>query len=348
MKAIQISFTDAQVEALAHQKDDNPFPEVRKRCYMVYLKALQFKHKDIEKIVGVSHTTVTNTLAMYKEGGLEAIKTRNYKGQPGELHQFKEKIKASLEAKPVATLKEAKARIQEITGIERSLPQVKYILNALGIKRRKVKQIPAKADIEKQEEFKKETLEPLIEQAKQNKIRLFAVDAAHFVLLPFLGFLYSLTTLFVLASPGRKRYNVLGALDMISKEFSFISNETYITTTSICALMDLLVKKYVGVPIYLLLDNARYQKNAAVQEYADKLGIHLVYLPPYSPNLNLIERVWKFLKKKALYSTYYANFDLFKKGIDEALNKVNDEYKAELKTTLTLKFQSFKDAKIKP
>ena len=75
-----------------------------------------------------------------------------------------------------------------------------------------MKQIPAKADVQAQEKFKTETLEPLIEQAQQQKLHLFFVDAAHFVMLPFLGYLYSLAVRYVRSVSGRKRFNVLGAL----------------------------------------------------------------------------------------------------------------------------------------
>ena len=61
-----------------------------------------------------------------------------------------------------------------------------------------------------------------------------------------------------------------------------------------------------------LLDNARYQKCKLVQNYATSVGIQLCYLPCYSPQLNLIERFWKFIRNECLYSKYYANFADFK------------------------------------
>ena len=155
--------------------------------------------------------------------------------------------------------------------------------------------------------------------------------------------------MFVKASAGRKRYNVLGALDAITKELTIFTNFTYINSLSICALLDKLKAHYVdGRPIHVILDNARYQKNKFVQAHADQLGITLVYLPAYSPNLNLIERLWKFVKKKVLYSIYYADFHAFTAAIDQCLVDTQDRYKEELSTLLTLNFQTFKNATIKP
>ncbi len=345
---IKITFTEEETALLKKEQEYNPFPIIRRRCRVLYLKSQDFKNKESEKIVGISHATVTNYLNLYQQGGIEALKTLDYKGQPSKLHRYTDQIKSSLEEKPVRTLKEARSRIKEITGIELSLPQIKYFLDKIGIKRRKVKQIPDKVQIEEQERFKTEELEPLVEKAQREEIYLFFVDAAHFVLRPFLGFLYCLTALFVKASAGRKRYNVLGALNAITKEIVTFTNFTYINSTSICALMDKLKSRYVDLPIYLILDNARYQKNKFVKEYAAQLGITLVYLPSYSPNLNLIERLWKFIKKEVLYSTYYETFSDFTHAIDQCLEDTKGKYKEDLKSLLALNFQTFKNAKIKP
>ena len=346
---VKLTCTQEEIAALKHEKDYHPVPKVRRRCEIVYLKTQGFLHKEIEKIVGISHGTVTSTLKLYRDGGLEAVQTLNYKGQPSDLHAYTETIKASLEQQPVATYKEARARIKALTKLDRSIPQITHFLNQIGCTRRKVHQIPDKLDIEKQETFKHDTLEPLIDQAQRQEIHLVFLDAAHFVLRPFLGVLLCFAPLFVKASAGRKRYNVLGALDAITKELTLFTNFTYINSLSICALLDKLKAHYVdGRPIYIILDNARYQKNTFVQAHADLLGITLVYLPAYSPNLNLIERVWKFVKKKVLYSIYYADFHAFTAAIDQCLADTQGLYKEELSTLLTLNFQTFKNATIKP
>lgn len=90
--------------------------------------------------------------------------------------------------------------------------------------------------------------------------------------------------------------------------------------------------------IYIFLDNARYSRNKEVYAEAKKLNIKLIFLPPYSPNLNLIERLWKFLKNKIRKNIYYNTFAKFKKAIYEFFKNI-EQYAAELKTLLTLKFQ---------
>ena len=96
------------------------------------------------------------------------------------------------------------------------------------------------------------------------------------------------------------------------------------------------------IPVSIVLDNARYQRCELVNTTAELLGIELLYLPSYSPHLNIIERLWKWIKKDCLYSKYYASFREFKKAIEVSLDKVqNSGCREEMKSLLTCKFQTF-------
>jgi transposase len=164
----------------------------------------------------------------------------------------------------------------------------------------------------------------------------------------FLGTLWSFSRLFVKTSAGRRRFNVLGALNAITHELVMITNDTYITADSVCDLLRRLAELNLGRPITLVLDNARYQKCNIVTALASRLQIELLYLPTYSPNLNLIERLWKFVKKNVLYSKYYANFSDFRTAITECLNQAHTTHKKELDSLLTLNFQAFKKCDLVP
>ena len=208
--------------------------------------------------------------------------------------------------------------------------------------------IPAKADPDKQAAYVKETLEPRLAEALAEQRAVFFVDAAHFVLAPFLGFLWSLTRVFIKAPAGRQRFNVLGALNALTHELITVTNDTYITAESLCALLQKLAALNLTVPITVFLDNARYQKCALVQAVAAQLNIELCYLPAYSPNLNLIERVWKFVKKQCLYSKYYADFATFQAAIENCIREMPTTHKAALDSLLTLRFQLFAKAQFMP
>lgn len=174
------------------------------------------------------------------------------------------------------------------------------------------------------------------------------MDAAHFVLLPFLGYLYSLTVRFMKTASGRQRFSVLGALHVVTKEIVTITDHAYLNAASVCALLEKLHHQFQSLPIVIILDNARYQRCALVAAKAQELNIRLVFLPPYSPNLNLIERLWKFVKQKVLYNQHYPKYEPFFQAILNCLEQTHTTYQQELETLLAPRFQSFKNVTIQP
>ena len=133
--------------------------------------------------------------------------------------------------------------------------------------------------------------------------------------------------LFIPTPAGRRRVNVLGALNAITHELITIINETYINSECVCQLLLKIANFKYSVPVTLAIDNTQYQKCQFLREFADFLGIELLYLPAYSPNLNLIERFWKFVKSQCLYSKYYSDFLDFKQAI---LSCIENAQKAPL------------------
>ena len=188
-------------------------------------------------------------------------------------------------------------------------------------------------------------IQPRLDEAQAGKRVVLFADAAHFVLAPFLGFLWSVVRVFIQAPSGRQRFNVLGALNAITHELITVTNDAYINAESVCELLVKIANLYAGIPISIFLDNARYQKCALVMEKAKSLNIELCFLPSYSPNLNLIERMWKFVKKKCLYSKYYEKFPAFKAAISKCLNETLTTHKSDLDSLLTLRFQLFVESR---
>lgn len=154
-----------------------------------------------------------------------------------------------------------------------------------------------------------------------------------------------MTRLFVPTGSGRRRYNVLGALDVVGMKLVTVTNLTYINSQSVCELLDKLAAQATR-PITLVMDNARYQRCALVMEHARQLNIELLFLPSYSPNLNLIERLWKWTKKTCLAARVLGDFDDFRAAIDRCLGQVFEESADELRSLLSTNFQSFKDLQL--
>jgi transposase len=341
---IQLEFTFEAIDALEEARFTHPHPFVRRKMEAVFLKSQDLPHQIICKLCRICPNTLRSYLSDYQQGGLEQLKEIPFYRPQSALKEHQALIQGELELHPVATVKQARAKILELTGLDRGLTQVRHWLNTLGLKPRKVGMVPAKADPDKQAAFRAEKLEPRLEEAKAGKRLMYFVDAAHFVLQPFLGYLWSKVRIFIQAPSGRQRFNVLGALEVLTHRLITVTNDTYITSVSVCELLRRIAVEAAGRPVTIVLDNARYQRCALVMSLAAELNLELLFLPSYSPNLNLIERLWKFVKKKCLYSQYHANFAVFKAAIQDCLEQSEHRHKGELDSLLTLNFQTFKKA----
>jgi transposase len=155
-----------------------------------------------------------------------------------------------------------------------------------------------------------------------------------------------LTCRIVVFSQSAWGYNVPVACNAITQKLLTVVNDSYINSGSVCEMLRLLRRSHVGEAITIVLDNAAYQRCQLVQSLAEELGITLMFLPSYSPNLNLIERLWKFVKKQSLNNCYYETFDAFKTGINDCLNNIDKKFKSQIASLMTLRFQVFKNNQI--
>jgi transposase len=197
-----------------------------------------------------------------------------------------------------------------------------------------------------QARFLETDLRPCLDAALAGQGDVFFVDAAHFVFGTFLCCLWSLARIFVRAASGRQRFNVLGAWNAVTRDLIAVTNTTVVNTETMSELLRKIAALGLTGPITLVLDNARYQRNAAVQALAEQLGITLLFLPSYSPNLNLIERLWKFIKRRALYGRYHPTFAEFQAAIQETLDGLSTTHAESLKTLMTLNFQRFENVSL--
>ena len=188
-------------------------------------------------------------------------------------------------------------------------------------------------------------LQPRLEEAKRGERTVYFADAAHFVHGAFIACVWCIVRVFIPTPSGRSRYNVLGVIDAITYNFISVCNTTFINHLSVIELLEKIreIHKDSVIPITIFMDNAKYQVCKVVTERAATLNIELMFLPSYSPNLNLIERLWKWVKKDCLNCKYYSKFCEFKTAIDNSLNKIiTGQTQSELESLLTLKFQQFK------
>src|SRR4051812_11193939 len=345
-----ITFTPEDLRDLAHDRYNYPDPRVQRKMEVLWLKSHGLTHDAIATYADVSRRTVQRYLDQYLEGGLARLRRWEANHPQSILVEHETSLEEYFQKHPARSTKQARAIIEQRTGVRRGLSQVRHFLkDHSGLRWRQVGAIPVppkktvQEHAHEQATFLEEKLEPRLEQARRGQRQVYFVDAAHFVFAPFLGFLCCAARLFVRAASGRKRDNILGALDAVTHRLIRVTNQDYINAESVCTLLRAVAEAGVGLPITLVLDNARYQKCAVVQALAQTLGIELLYLTSYSPNLNLIERLWRFVRKQSLDSTYYEDFTQFTAAIDQCLDELPTVHKSEMDTLLTHKFQMFED-----
>jgi len=157
---IRMVFSEEEVKRLREERFDHPHPRVQRKMDVLVLKSQGLAHQQITAIADVSENTLREYLREYQRGGIEELKELHFRGPQSALQGYRETLEAYFQENPPATVKEAAAKIEQLTGIRRGLTQVRRFLNSLGLRPRKVGHVPAKMDPEQQEQFKKKSWSP--------------------------------------------------------------------------------------------------------------------------------------------------------------------------------------------
>jgi len=346
----RIALTADEQRVVNAERDSHPDSHVRRRMLVLWLLHCGLTRQKAAEIAGLSRATVQRYVAAYRNGGLDGLRRWGVRGPVSDLVAHTNALREALAVRPVRTVAEAAEQIEQLTGLKRKPTQVrKFLKTELGFGWRRTRVIPCPPQkdlpdhIREQKQFLETQLRPRLDGAVAGRRQVFFVDAAHFVFGTFLCCLWSLARIFVKAASGRQRFNVLGAWNAVTRELVTITNTTVVNTDTMCELLRAMAARGLVKPITLVLDNARYQRNAIVMALARELGIELLFLPSYSPNLNLIERLWRFTKRQAAYGRYHPTFTEFRAAIQDVLDRVSTAHAEKLASLMTLNFQEFDD-----
>lgn len=315
--------------------------------HVLYLRGKGLRPGPSAQAADVHLNSVTRWTKCYMAEGLSGLlAVKDYRPK-SDLVTYTDQIKADFEKNPPRCASQARKRIEELTGLKRGITQIrKFLKHVLKFRYRKFRPLPGgKQSLEElaavQAAFLEQTLNPLLDKASRGVADVFFVDAAHPVQGFHSGHVWSEKPIAVRTSSGRQRMNILGAIHAASHELYSISTTDYIKATTVVELISFLREELPGKRIHLVLDNARYQRCQLVAKAAREHRVHLVFLPPYSPNLNLIERFWKYLKKNVLAGVHYPTKEAFLEAIGNFIEQVNEGlHEDEIKELMNLKFQA--------
>jgi transposase len=260
--------------------------------------------------------TLKNYAKKYREGGLEELLERKYKGGTPKLPvEYFKILSSELESNIYLSTKNVCEYVKSQFNIEYTISGMTALLHRMGYVYKKPKLVPANPDEDSQECFLKEFSKFMKNKKKDEAV--FFVDAVHptWNSMAAYGWIKKGSIRELKSNSGRGRFNIHGAMNAETFETTVVTSESNVDSDSTLALMKALEIYYpLAVTIYMILDNARYHFSKPILDYVKNSRIRLVFLPSYSPELNLIERLWRVFKKNVLYNRHYKTFEKFKKA----------------------------------
>jgi transposase len=252
-------------------------------------------YQSIAEYFFLDEGTIRNYRKRYVEGGIMELILDNYSGKKCRLSIKEEQhLSNYLQSNLIMTAKEVVDYIKKKFKVIYSLTGATDLLHRLGFTYKKTKAVPGKANREAQEHF-------ILEYGLiKSEGKIYFADSTHPHHNPVIsyGWIKKGEDFAVLSNSGRHRLNINGAVDIENLDVIMRTCD-WVNADSMCDLLRAIrSKNATGEPVTLIMDNAAYNRSLKVRELAEELGINLFYLPPYSPNLNPIERLWKFFKKK--------------------------------------------------
>ena len=309
------------------------------RIKAVVLLATGWSAEQVAEVLQVDANTVRNHFKAYRRGGLQALRQVAYRGSAPALDEAQLAwLDAHLQRQLYTTAKAVAAVVEAQFEVRYTESGMTALLHRLGFVYKKPTLVPGKADPDAQRAFL-DTYES-IKRSKGANDPIYFVDAVHPQHNPVIayGWIKRGDTHAVRSNSGRQRLNINGAIELEHLEPVVRFDDTINADSTIALFEELERLNLVATWIYVICDNARYYSCKAVQAYLKTSRIKLIFLPPYAPNLNLIERLWKFFKKKTLYNRYFASFAEFKAACEEFFANPA-RYHRELRALLTGNFQ---------
>jgi transposase len=295
--------------------------------------------QDLSDLLGIEGATVYRYVLYFREQGLAEYLENHYFGFWGKLDSFQlAALQTELQANFYTDSQAIADWIQAQFGVSYTAEGLVPLLHGLGFCYKKPKQVPCEADLEKQADFVAKFEDLLDNLSPQEAV--FFVDTVHpqHNTRSTYGWIAKGETKAVLSVSGRNRVNIHGAVNVQAPEEVLVVEAERINAEATWALYQKIETAYPEKEkIYVIGDNARYYKHKELQEKLQNSRIVQIFLPPYSPNLNLIERLWKFMRKKVIDNNFIRNFQDFKAKLLAFFEHIA-QYKTELETLLTPKF----------
>jgi transposase len=345
MDVSNYKFSDDEIQLLKIFRDNQEDSRLKLRFLSLLMLAEGLVLDKVASIIGKSEKTIENWFYQYQIKGIESLNSFQYKPKKSFLdkEQIEQLTKWVEETNP-GTLKQIRAYVKENFHVNYSLEGLRKLLLKNGLKLLKPRVIPGNTPNEEEQKKEIEQYFEMKENSEPDTVFLF-VDGMHLVHQNVPGFCWGdpKNPPIHKTNTSRKRLNILGAYDPDSHNFIHLTGEENCDAQRVVEFLEVVRSHYRNAPkIIMIVDNATYFKAKVVSEWIENNDvIELDFLPPYTPNLNLIERFWRFAKEKLVKNKYYEKYKTFRAKVFQFLNNV-DQYVKELESLMVEKFEIVK------
>lgn len=325
MKGFHLTDSELSELRIAHRKARATSAPEAYKINAIILLGTGWKIKNVKSALLLDESALRSYVEQYKEGGVDLLISTKHKGgncrlSDDELKVLSEELDSSIYLTTKAVISFVCDNFQKTY----SLSGMRDLLHRMGYVYKKPKLVPGNPDKEAQELFVQQYEEFMKE--KSSDIEVLFVDAVHpeHNAIAANGWIKRGEIREISTNSGRSRLNLHGALNIETLDVTIIESKTVNAESTINLLQTIEQKYFMATEIVLILDNARYHYSKEVKAYLLDSKVRLVFLPSYSPNLNPIERLWKYFKKVVLYNTYYESLDKFRRACINFFKNIDD------------------------
>ncbi len=309
------------------------------RIKAIYSLAVGHNITQVASILMLDEETLRNYKNQYEEGGIPALLKNDHKGSmcrlsDAEIEELIHELQSTIHLTTQSVIEFVKVTVK----VQYTLSGMRDLLHRIGYEYKKPKLVPGNPDIEAQEIFAQQYEDFMLTKSGDTEVLfLDAVHPQHNTMAAY-GWIKRGEKRALKTNSGRERLNLHGAINAETYQVTMIESETVDADSTIDLLTSIEQAYPLSVAIYIILDNARYHYSKSVRAFLENSKIKLVFLPSYSPNLNLIERLWKFFKKNVLYNRYHENINAFRKACIKFFKNI-DQHHDEIHRLMSGEFE---------